>query len=954
MLAAGASSFHHVFLYVQRTDNHGLQGKSQECKACNNTVKAHERRHREIAENLFALKVVQAEENDIVDTPRKNSILQPIGNREKHTLGITPTRKKDKKAEKKMLKAAGRDKVVTGEDVERVARVLHSEMDDDNKKSDDSVIQANLSVFMPDANNRVRRASIKAANVLNVSDEVSDAELADLLAELGVSQPVDKPLKKIPDTIDKIAKLVKEDIIVQRREERDYMMRKGGYWRYANKKTYNAMVAQQEIVDWETGAKLTVVEEEMNDELEDTPAAATPPIEVPSTPQVAIAVTGKVGKTKMPLTTVKLSSNGANMSVFRDWKPDPNRQRLQVPVTPFVKGTYTNSNRYDFFGFHEEDFEVDSDDSDVGAPSEHLRTEDQTISACASATVSRRESTVSSASFSSRSSSNAPSSTTFYSARSEPGTVEEIPEPTGPDTHTTPKKEHGFGQKGKLPTTLESSTEDGTRPTKHDAIATLKNKIISNGRVKSLLPSMPTLNPAATSQETILHSGSHVNKAGETETAQKKTTSNQMGRSMPSGESSGPTLEPTANKASAAASKAKGSQITPAEAKARRAKAKRDRQKRNKEAYAEQVTAAKEDGTLACYCMWEEEVLLVRILVQFENRLVVARCAPPCCRNRTLDRDDNDPPSDIPNVKETMFMVYSAAMDEYKPWNSDAHLNCSPSWTAVKIALDRNPYIPTLYGPIWGCGHNKIKNRAGAVVYRQLFRKDEELFFAEIMSTTGPLTESHFDRIAACSKKAAFLVYKGKPVAYYTDAVNEGLSALSGDKTNQSRSVVGVWRLDKELHRPLFRLGDSVELPEHGGIDVALTMRSHGDAFEYRPRFLTGISPLKECLAEIPLENFAFITKVELDSTSLYHATTVVAQGIKNVHNGVLHSDHIKKWLGKWLEEKLNYGQAKEVSKDGTQEAVKEHTKETATDKAKDSAAEVVKKWAKEAAEDVD
>ena len=50
-------------------------------------------------------------------------------------------------------------------------------------------------------------------------------------------------------------------------EDRETMMRMAGYWRYVNRRTYNAMVLNNQLWDWETGAKLEEIEEgEVDDE----------------------------------------------------------------------------------------------------------------------------------------------------------------------------------------------------------------------------------------------------------------------------------------------------------------------------------------------------------------------------------------------------------------------------------------------------------------------------------------------------------------------------------------------------------------------------------------------------------------------------------------------------------------------------------------------------------------
>lgn len=63
-------------------------------------------------------------------------------------------------------------------------------------------------------------------------------------------------------------------------------MRMAGYWRYANRRTYNVMVRNNQLWDWTTGTKLEEVDEEeeeddvssMDDRFSELSTAATTPV----------------------------------------------------------------------------------------------------------------------------------------------------------------------------------------------------------------------------------------------------------------------------------------------------------------------------------------------------------------------------------------------------------------------------------------------------------------------------------------------------------------------------------------------------------------------------------------------------------------------------------------------------------------------------------------------------
>ena len=56
---------------------------------------------------------------------------------------------------------------------------------------------------------------------------------------------------------------IRNDLECVANENQQRMMRMAGYWRYANKRTYNLMVEKNDLWDWETGAKLEAIDEEI-------------------------------------------------------------------------------------------------------------------------------------------------------------------------------------------------------------------------------------------------------------------------------------------------------------------------------------------------------------------------------------------------------------------------------------------------------------------------------------------------------------------------------------------------------------------------------------------------------------------------------------------------------------------------------------------------------------------
>jgi len=89
-------------------------------------------------------------------------------------------------------------------------------------------------------------------------DEIS----TNILRTLGFKTDLAKAAKarKILDS--KLRNAILNDLVALENEQAETMQRMAGYWRYANRRTYNQMVENNELWDWATGAKLQKVEEE--------------------------------------------------------------------------------------------------------------------------------------------------------------------------------------------------------------------------------------------------------------------------------------------------------------------------------------------------------------------------------------------------------------------------------------------------------------------------------------------------------------------------------------------------------------------------------------------------------------------------------------------------------------------------------------------------------------------
>lgn len=89
-----------------------------------------------------------------------------------------------------------------------------------------------------------------------------DSQMSAILNRLGISTSAVSNSKERTSRLVRLRSAIKKDLDCIENENRETMRRMAGYWRYVNRRTYNAMVRNHELWDWATGAKLEEIEEE--------------------------------------------------------------------------------------------------------------------------------------------------------------------------------------------------------------------------------------------------------------------------------------------------------------------------------------------------------------------------------------------------------------------------------------------------------------------------------------------------------------------------------------------------------------------------------------------------------------------------------------------------------------------------------------------------------------------
>ena len=95
-----------------------------------------------------------------------------------------------------------------------------------------------------------------------------DHEMMLILNKLDISIDISPSSKERTALITQLTEAIQEDLTIFANDERETMMRMAGYWRYANRHTYNTMVRNNELWDWSTGQKSNLKEIQEDEEVE--------------------------------------------------------------------------------------------------------------------------------------------------------------------------------------------------------------------------------------------------------------------------------------------------------------------------------------------------------------------------------------------------------------------------------------------------------------------------------------------------------------------------------------------------------------------------------------------------------------------------------------------------------------------------------------------------------------
>ncbi|KAI5362862.1 hypothetical protein Slin15195_G102430 [Septoria linicola] len=288
------------------------------CNACKTCDEQHEKRHRDIAEILHKIKKVKAEEEaaavELLDSPATPKVPRvPLTVKALNTIDGPPaidegqkTTKKERKMAKKVAKALDRDKFVTTADILRVAKVLHPTPEQEAEQADveaegmaeDEEIRWNLRFNYSTCNTKSIRHDFIIKERCS-QHQIPEADMESLLEQLEVDI---NAVGKEGELVQELIKAIKSDLQNFQDEVQSTARSKAGFWRWANKKHYRALLDRGK--EWDDKHKPTERSDcAAVDERRDSAAPTEPELEGDISP---------TSSRRGSLGVLTLSTSGAN------------------------------------------------------------------------------------------------------------------------------------------------------------------------------------------------------------------------------------------------------------------------------------------------------------------------------------------------------------------------------------------------------------------------------------------------------------------------------------------------------------------------------------------------------------------------------------------------------------------------------------------------------------------
>lgn len=262
-----------------------MRNRAHMCAMCLGADEAHHKRHVDIAERLRAIYESCGEEWPIIPTAepergrprtRESEDAEDEDEDERSSIsGGAAAKRKERKEQKRLIRAASRPRVITQDEIKYIDSVLHpasaADGDAEGPSNPDEVdeIEKNLRYNAQVYNTGSRRVLKEFARIPD-ADVNFEGEMERIFEALRITELLKRnarnrglqgrDLKNFEGLVAEFKERVVEDQVLVKKDELEVRMRRAAYLRYTNRASFDIVEERYTDKDWKTGAKIVQTE----------------------------------------------------------------------------------------------------------------------------------------------------------------------------------------------------------------------------------------------------------------------------------------------------------------------------------------------------------------------------------------------------------------------------------------------------------------------------------------------------------------------------------------------------------------------------------------------------------------------------------------------------------------------------------------------------------------------
>jgi hypothetical protein len=254
-----------------------MRNRGHTCDMCMHIDEHHYKRHREMCELIRSIYESCDEEWPLIpddEEPRGRSATRCSdafdSDDRSSTSGDLPLKKRDRKEQKRQIRAASRTKVVTQEDISYIDSVLHPtaiEMGPETPANPEEIeeIEQHLKYNAQCYNHGQKRSDIRQFARIPDADIDFGAEIDRIFEILRIAELLkrnernrglrNKELAYFKTLISELKDHIITDLVQAKKDDLEIRMRRAAFLRYTNRASYDIVANRYANKDWKTGEK---------------------------------------------------------------------------------------------------------------------------------------------------------------------------------------------------------------------------------------------------------------------------------------------------------------------------------------------------------------------------------------------------------------------------------------------------------------------------------------------------------------------------------------------------------------------------------------------------------------------------------------------------------------------------------------------------------------------------